>query len=176
MKQSKIIFAGPVGAGKTTAICSVSEIDPILTDALATDETAERKERTTVAMDYGRVSLSEDHRVHLYGTPGQDRFDFMWEILIKGGTGLVLLLDNAREDPLADVKAYTTAFAEIIKDQRLVIGVTRTDLKADPGLDEYREHLELFSLRVPVLAVDARKKADVMRLIETLLSVRKGRK
>ncbi|MBL9185648.1 MAG: ATP/GTP-binding protein [Verrucomicrobiaceae bacterium] len=173
MKQRKVIFAGPVGAGKTTAICAVSEVEPVVTDALASDEVRDRKETTTVAMDYGRVSLKNGDRVHLYGTPGQDRFDFMWEILMKGGCGLILLVDNAREDPLADVKTYTTAFAELIKDHRLVIGVTRTDLKAEPGLDEYRELLDLFSLRVPVLSVDARKPQDVMLLIETLLSPRK---
>ncbi|MBX7209303.1 MAG: ATP/GTP-binding protein [Verrucomicrobiaceae bacterium] len=174
MTHRKIIFAGPVGAGKTTAICSLSEIAPIVTDARASDETRERKENTTVALDYGRITLRNGDRVHLYGTPGQDRFDFMWEILAKGGCGLILLMDNARNNPLADVKTYTTAFADVIKDQRLVIGVTRTDVKSDPGLEEYRELLDMFSLRVPVLAVDARKPADVLVLIETLLALNIG--
>lgn len=175
MTHRKIIIAGPVGAGKTTAICAVSEIEPIVTDARASDETRHRKEKTTVAMDYGRVSLAGGDRVHLYGTPGQDRFDFMWEILMKGGSGLILLVDNARRDPLADLKTYTDAFAGIIREGRLVIGVTRTDLKPDPGLEEYRELLEMFSLRVPVLAVDARKAGDVLVLIETLLSLKSRR-
>lgn len=173
MTQHKIVIAGPVGAGKTTAICTVSEVEPIVTDAMASDETRERKEKTTVAMDYGRVTAANGDRVHLYGTPGQDRFDFMWEILMKGGTGLILLMDNARNDPLADVKTYTMAFAELIKEHRLVIGVTRTDVKADPPLEEYRELMEMFSLRVPVLAVDARKPKDVRRLIDTLLGAKK---
>ena len=172
MQYQKIIFAGPVGAGKTTAIRAISEIEPIETDALATDETRQRKETTTVAMDYGRVTLKDGQKVHLYGTPGQERFDFMWEILIKGGTGLILLIDNARPNPLADVKTYAEAFAEIIKDQRLVFGITRTDMKADPDLDEYREFLDLSSLRVPVMAIDARKPRDVRRLLETLISLR----
>lgn len=172
MTNQKIIFAGPVGAGKTTAICAISEIEPIITDSVATDETRERKEKTTVAMDYGRVTLPGDQRVHLYGTPGQDRFDFMWEILVKGSCGLILLVDNARSDPLADVRTYTTAFSELIQEQRLVIGVTRTDLKSDPGLEEYREFLDMFSLRVPILAVDARNPNHILRLIETLLSLK----
>lgn len=170
MTNHKIIFAGPVGAGKTTAICAVSEIPPVLTDTAASDETKARKDTTTVAMDYGRVTVAHDVRVHLYGTPGQDRFDFMWEILMKGGTGLILLVDNARQNPLGDVKTYTQAFAELIKAHRLVIGITRTDLKATPTLEDYREHLDLFSLRVPVLAVDARKPEHVLLLIETLLA------
>ena len=172
MIHRKIIFAGPVGAGKTTAICSVSEIEPILTDVAASDDTKQRKDTTTVAMDYGRVSLETGERIHLYGTPGQERFDFMWEILIKGGGGLILMLDNARKDPFADIRNYTDAFSQFIRERRLVIGVTRMDLKADPTLEDYREFLDMFTFRVPVLPVDARKRDDVARLIETLLSLK----
>ncbi|MCB1237555.1 MAG: ATP/GTP-binding protein, partial [Verrucomicrobiae bacterium] len=143
MSHRKIIFAGPVGAGKTTAICTVSEVEPILTDVAASDDTRKRKETTTVAMDYGRISLEGGERVHLYGTPGQERFDFMWEILIKGGGGLILMLDNARPDPLTDLRAYAESFSTFIKEQRLVIGVTRMDLKGDPTLDDYREFLDM---------------------------------
>lgn len=171
MAFHKIILAGPVGAGKTTAIRSVSETEPIMTDAMATDETRERKETTTVAMDYGTVSMQDGRRIHLYGTPGQDRFDFMWTILTKGGSGLILLIDNARENPFADLKTYVEAFAEVISEQRLAIGITRTDLKAEPSMEDYREYLDLFSLRVPVMAVDARKSNDVLLLLETLLSL-----
>lgn len=172
MTQRKVIFAGPVGAGKTTAICSVSEIPPILTDVSASDATRERKQTTTVAMDYGRISLDNGDRVHLYGTPGQERFDFMWEILTKGGGGLILMLDNARKDPLADIKTYTDAFSQFIRDQRLVIGITRTDVKSTPAIEDYREYLDLFTLRVPILAVDARRREDVLLLIQTLLSLK----
>ena len=169
MIPRKIIFAGPVGAGKTTAICAVSEVPTLTTDVAATDDTRDRKPTTTVAMDYGRISLGSGEKVHLYGTPGQDRFDFMWEILTKGGGGLILMVDNARKDPMADLRTYTEAFAQFIRDRRLVIGITRTDLKDDPTLDDYREMLDLSSLRVPVLAVDARRREDVVRLIETLI-------
>ena len=172
MKQRKIIFAGPVGAGKTTAICTVSEVEPILTDVSASDDTRKRKDTTTVAMDYGRISLQNGDRIHLYGTPGQERFDFMWEILVKGGGGLILMLDNARKDPLADIKTYTDAFAQFIREQRLVIGITRMDVKAEPSLSEYREFLDMSTLRVPILPVDARKREDVVMLIETLLSLK----
>ena len=85
----KIIFTGPVGAGKTTAIASISDIEPIRTDEHASDMTQKRKSNTTVAMDYGMIRLGPKEKVHLYGTPGQERFDFMWDILTKGGIGLV---------------------------------------------------------------------------------------
>ncbi|MCK5814246.1 MAG: ATP/GTP-binding protein, partial [Cocleimonas sp.] len=84
----KIIFTGPVGSGKTTAIVSISDIAPVTTDQSASDMTQKRKRNTTVAMDYGVINVSENERVHLYGTPGQERFDFMWNILTKGGIGL----------------------------------------------------------------------------------------
>ena len=98
MEHHKIIFTGPVGAGKTTAINALSDIPTVRTDAAATDMAATRKKETTVALDYGVMAVSPSERIHLYGTPGQQRFDFMWDILTEGGIGLVLLLDNSRAD------------------------------------------------------------------------------
>ena len=85
---NKIIFTGPVGAGKTTAISSISDVEPFCTEQTATDETKSRKDLTTVAMDYGMLKLNCGELIHLYGTPGQSRFDFMWDILLQGGIGL----------------------------------------------------------------------------------------
>ena len=89
--ENKIIFAGPVGSGKTTSISSVSDILVVGTEAKATDEVAQRKDNTTVAMDYGVLNLENGSKVHLYGTPGQDRFNFMWEILSENAMGFVIL-------------------------------------------------------------------------------------
>ena len=132
----KIIFTGPVGSGKTTAIASISDIEPIRTDEAASDMTKKRKSNTTVAMDYGMIRLSGKEKVHLYGTPGQERFDFMWDILTKGGIGLILLLDNTRPAPFEDMKFYIGAFREFIENTRLVIGVTQMDTRATPTIEE----------------------------------------
>ena len=78
----KIVFAGPVGAGKTTAIKSLSDIEVVSTDASATDDVKLMKATTTVAMDYGLMRLDNGYQVRLYGTPGQKRFDFMWDIRV----------------------------------------------------------------------------------------------
>ena len=99
MTNYKIIFTGPVGAGKTTAIASLSDIPPVSTEEKATDFSNPEKLNTTVALDYGKVTLEGGGCIHLYGTPGQKRFDFMWDILTTGGLGLILLLDNTRTDP-----------------------------------------------------------------------------
>lgn len=165
----KIIFTGPVGAGKTTAISSISEIDPITTDEAATDMTRERKPSTTVAMDYGRITLGEREKVHLYGTPGQERFGFMWEILTKGGIGLILLLDNTRPTPFKDMKFYVDSFRQFIDETRLVIGVTQMDVKQSPTIDEYALALGRLELDAPVFEVDARRKEDVSALVQALL-------
>ena len=165
----KIIFTGPVGAGKTTAIASISDIEPIRTDEHASDMTQKRKTATTVAMDYGMIRLGPKEKVHLYGTPGQERFDFMWDILTKGGIGLVLLLDNTRPTPFEDMRFYIKAFKEFIDGTRLVIGVTQMDARATPTIDEYVRQLAELDVSAPIFEVDARQRTDVSTLIEALL-------
>lgn len=165
----KIVFAGPVGAGKTTAIKSLSDIEVVSTDASATDDVKLMKATTTVAMDYGLMRLDNGDQVRLYGTPGQKRFDFMWDILTKGGIGLVLLLDNTRPTPFEDMRFYIKAFKEFIESTRLVIGVTQMDARATPTIDEYVRQLAELDVSAPVFEVDARQRADVSTLIEALL-------
>ena len=169
MAQHKIIFAGPVGAGKTTAIRTLSDIPIVATDEEATDMTAKRKPQTTVAMDYGLIKLDSGERVHLYGTPGQERFDFMWDILTEGGLGLVLMLDNTRTNPFQDMSFYVNAFKDFIEETQLVIGVTRMDESRKPELAEYVRHLAEIGMVVPVFEVDARQKRDVSLLVQALL-------
>ena len=169
--ENKIIFAGPVGAGKTSAIASISDVEIVKTEALATDEVALRKLNTTVAMDYGVLKLDDGSKIHLYGTPGQDRFDFMWEILTIGGIGLVLMVDNAREDPIKDLEHYLNAFKRFIGQTDVVVGVTRMDMKSTPTLDDYNKKAEEMGLRVPIFEVDARQRKDVKALLLALLAI-----
>jgi len=169
--EHKIIFTGPVGSGKTTAISSISDIPVVKTEAGATDEVVLRKANTTVAMDYGILNINESNKVHLYGTPGQERFSFMWDILTIGGMGLVLMIDNAREDPLADIEFFMDAFKDFIKKNAVVIGVTRMDMKPRPGLYTYQTRLQELGFNVPVFEVDARERQDVKVLLMALLAV-----
>ena len=169
MSQYKIIFTGPVGAGKTTAINSISDLPPVKTDAVASDMTKSRKGATTVAMDYGVMNLPGGEKLHLYGTPGQERFDFMWDILINGGIGLILLLDNTRADPFVDMKFFLEAFDKFIVDTSVAIGVTQMDISAKPTIEDYHLQLNVMGLKPPVFAVDARVKSDVSILVQSLL-------
>lgn len=170
MSAQKIIFTGPVGAGKTTAINVLSDIDTVSTETGATDETRDRKDQTTVAMDFGRVALSGGASIHLYGTPGQERFDFMWDILVEGAIGLVLLVDNSRPDPMKDLRFFATAFREFIDQTAVVVGVTRSDLAPVPIPEDYQRELSMLGLdSIPIFEVDARSRRDVVLLIEALL-------
>lgn len=170
-RHTKIVFAGPVGAGKTTAIASISDIEPVRTDERASDMTADRKSNTTVAMDYGMLRLPGGEKVMLYGTPGQERFDFMWDILSDGGIGLVLLIDNTRPQPFDDMRFFLDAFREFIGRTQVVIGVTHSDETPMPSPAEYRDALHAHGIAqpVPVFEVDARSHADVSLLVQSLL-------
>ena len=169
METYKIIFTGPVGAGKTTAISAISDIEPFATEEVATDETSEIKERTTVAMDYGMMKLEDGNRIHLYGTPGQERFNFMWEILAEGGIGLILLINNLNPEPLKDLEYYLSQFEDFIKKTGVAIGITRTADKPKPDIDEYAALLANRQMVVPLFEVDARNKRDIVMLTQSLL-------
>ena len=160
MIENKIIFTGPVGVGKTTAIAALSDEPPVQTDASASDMTAVRKGYTTVAMDYGLIQLDENTKIHLYGTPGQERFDFM---------GLILLLDNTRGNPLKDLKFFLDSFADLLKTAPVVVGVTKMDIRAVPGVEVYQKYLAQHGLNVPVFEIDARNEDDVKQLVTAML-------
>ena len=169
MKNHKIIFTGPVGAGKTTAISTISDKAPVCTNEIATDETRNIKKGTTVALDYGVMNLDGGQKIHLYGTPGQERFDFMWEILTEGGIGLILLVNNTRPDPVKDMIYFLTAFKDFIAKTAVAIGITQTDINNTPSIEDFRLALRNSYSHVPLFEVDARERGDVTLILEALL-------
>ncbi len=169
MSDHKIIFTGPIGAGKTTAISVLSDIAMVSTDEVASDMTRNRKVATTVAMDYGVMNLDGQERIHLYGTPGEERFDFMWDILSKGGIGIILLVNNARPDPFQDMHFFLDAFEKYLNLKKVVIGVTKMDEVKQPAISDYHLQMEVSGRKLPIFEVDAREYRDVSLLIEALL-------
>ncbi|MCK5881809.1 MAG: ATP/GTP-binding protein [Sinobacterium sp.] len=169
MEQYKIIFSGPVGAGKTSAIKCISDIEVVSTEAKASDEVKKIKEKTTVAMDYGQVVLDETSKIHLYGTPGQARFDFMWEILSEGALGLVIIIDASAPKPLDDLHFYLDAFSSLINKTAVVIGLSRGDVNPQCTLKEFQLHLSKKNVSAAIFEVDARSKQDVQLLMQALL-------
>ena len=165
----KIIFTGPVGSGKSTAINAISDTPVISTEEQASDDVQHRKQTTTVALDYGMIKLSMGENIHLYGTPGQERFNFMWDILVNNAIGIIILVDNANSDPLSDLSFFLKTFNEFLSNSAIAIGITRTDLSGGPKLSDYRRILKEFDINPPLFEVDGRKKDEVSMLIQALL-------
>lgn len=177
--EYSILFAGPVGAGKTQAISTISDIDVLGTEEVATDfAVLQRKENTTVAMDMGVMYLDGGDKVRLYGAPGQTRFDFMWDILLEQANGLVLLIDHSRPDPLGDLGFYLEQMLERIgaRPVPIVVGVTHMDLGTGGDLKPYCKLLfqcaeDTKGAVFPVLAVDARSPRDVKTVLLALTAM-----
>ncbi len=113
--QIKLVITGSVGAGKTTAIKNISEVDPISTESVPTDEVAQFKASTTTSMDYGSFNHKLKRKINIYGTPGQKRFSFMSSILTKGASGLIILINNNQEKPLTDLAFYLKTNEEFLQ-------------------------------------------------------------
>ncbi len=165
---AKLLISGPPGAGKTTAVRSISDIEPVSTEVLATDELALEKDMTTVGMDFGEVTLDGGQPLAIYGTPGQPRFSFMWQILLDGAAGVVLLINHQRPDPLRDLAEFLPTFGNLFESGQAVVGISRYDDAYGPPLSAYADLLAEHQLDTPVMTVDVREREDVQLLIETL--------
>ncbi len=169
--ELKILFTGTVGAGKTTAISAISDKVTLSTEVPMSEGATETKNQTTVGFDYGECALADGCSLHLYGTPGQARFRFMWDILAKGAFGLIVLADHSRRDPVGDVIDYLQAFASHFPARRTVVGVGRLNERSEIGIEHYVERLAQAGFNVPVMEADVRKAEDVRLLLSILVSM-----
>lgn len=169
LQQYKIVFGGTMGAGKSAAIKTLSDVAVISTEAVNTDTQAHSKLLTTVGIDYGEIRLDDGTQIGLYGTPGQDRFDFMWSIVCKGAIGIVLLIDHSSSERLLDLEFYLKAFDSY--GSNIVVGITHIDVEHELKLKIYRDWMHVHQRNYPIFAVDAREKDDVLLLIETLIAM-----
>ena len=122
----RLVVTGPVGSGKTTFIRTISEIEIVETDSVATDDIAQWKEKTTVALDFGKLKFAPEMVLHLYGTPGQARFDFMWQILISKAHAYIILVAAHRPHQFAFARRLIDFMTERAKIP-MVIGLTHRD-------------------------------------------------
>ncbi|HYO61078.1 MAG TPA: ATP/GTP-binding protein [Actinomycetota bacterium] len=166
----KIVVTGPFAAGKSSLIQAISEVAVLGTEREISDDTRACKETTTVAMDFGRVSLPNGLSLLLFGTPGQRRFEVMWEVLSEGMIGFVLLVNGADERSAAEAARQLETF-RAYADVPFVVGVSHLD---DPGVDEaavlasVRDRLDLGD-EADVVACDPRSREDVKALMLRIL-------
>jgi small GTP-binding protein len=163
----KIVVTGPFSAGKTTLIRTISEITVLSTEKDITDNTKSRKAETTVAMDFGRITIDRDLVLYLFGTPGQDRFDFMWEILGEGMLGYILLVDSSRQDSLDEAVGILAAFRKMAR-VPFVVALNRS---TGIGPDDEQHVRDVLGLddEVAIVPCDATDRESVKAVLLALL-------
>jgi small GTP-binding protein len=170
MQTVKMVVTGPFNAGKTAFIQSVSEIDVVATERKITTEAEKVKETTTVAMDFGRITVDDDLVLYLFGTPGQKRFDFMWEILSEGMLGFIVMIDSTRPETFREARSILQTFRAYAPTP-YVVAANKQDMTDAWELNDMRLALRL-DPNIKLLPCTARKKESVKTvLLELLYSI-----
>ena len=170
MEIMRLVVTGTVDAGKSTFIRSVSEIEVVDTDRKATDEVAGIKQNTTVSMDFGTLQFGEEMALHLYGTPGQVRFDFMWEILIERAHAYILLIAAHRPSEFHHARRIMN-FMNQRSHIPMIIGITHSDCDGAWSNEDIALALgyQDSTNRPPIVSVNADEEESVIDALMTLV-------
>jgi len=170
MQNVKIVVTGPFNAGKTQFIRSISEIDVVNTERKITSKSEQVKAQTTVAMDFGRITIDDELVLYIFGTPGQRRFDFMWEILSEGMLGFVVMVDSTRAETFRETRRILETFRAYAPTP-YIVAANKQDLDNAWEIDDLRVALRLND-GVKLLPCIANDKETVKKiLIELLYSI-----
>ena len=178
MQTVKMVVTGPFSSGKTEFIRSISEIDVVSTERGISRQTSEslEKDNTTVAMDFGRITVDEDLVLYLFGTPGQRRFDFMWEILAEGMLGFIVMVDSARPETFREAKSILETFRAFAPTPYVVAANKQDHAEAwDPEDLRIALRIESDVKLLPCVAVDRDSVRNVLlELLYTILEEMEG--
>jgi len=166
MHRLKVVITGPFNSGKTQFIRSVSEIDVVSTERKVTlPEHAAIKGETTVAMDFGRITLG-DQKIYLFGTPGQQQFDFMWEVLTENMIGFIVIVDSTDPKRFKEAKEIIRFFKDILEEP-FVVAANKQDIAGAMPVEELRKELGLDddSEIVKCSAVDKKSSIEVLNAL-----------
>jgi len=170
MRHYKIVVTGPFAAGKTTFIKTITEISPILTEApTSKEDEANVKDSTTVAMDFGRITVDDDYVLHIFGTPGQFRFNYMWSILSKDALGVVLLVDSGDRNMIEEAKDMLNFF-RVKTDAPIVVALNHFNEKEHTSKEELRSIMGIPE-SIPIVDCDATNKESVKQVLLKLLEL-----
>jgi small GTP-binding protein len=170
MQAVKMVITGPFSAGKTQFIGAISEIDVVSTERRITSSAEKIKESTTVAMDFGRITVGDDLVLYLFGTPGQRRFDFMWDILSQGMLGFVVMVDSTKPETFREAKRILETF-ESYAATPYVVAANKQDQEDAWEPEDLRIILRL-KPEVKILSCVATDKESVKNvLLELLYSI-----
>ncbi len=167
--QAKLVLAGPVGVGKTTAIRAITDGDLISTEMPMSSGPIDDKHTTTVALDFSSLVLDEETELLVFGLPGQAHFHFMRPIVLNGAFGVIVLLDGRSRDLADQCRLWLEICIEHAPNAQIVIGVTHTDLMRDFSITPLREHAFLAGVAVPIFTIDARNRPETLQLMRVLL-------
>jgi hypothetical protein len=167
MQSVKVVVTGPFNAGKTTFIKAVSEITVLSTERQISDSSSEGAGETTVAMDFGRITISDDVVLYLFGTPGQQRFSFMWETLSEGMLGFVVLVDALEDESIAEAVAMMDFFTSM-SDVPFVVAANKVPVEDAETFATLRSRLGLAE-GIPLVPCDARDRESVKGVLLGLL-------
>ena len=170
MQAVKMVVTGPFNSGKTHFIRAISEIDVVATERKISSDAEKVKDSTTVAMDFGRITVDDELVLYLFGTPGQKRFDFMWEILSEGMLGFVVMVDSTRPETFREAKSILETFRAYAPTP-YVVAANKQDAADAWEIDDLRIALRLDPAikLLPCVASDKEKVKTV--LLELLYSI-----
>lgn len=168
--KNRLLITGAPGSGKSSAVRSLSDIEPLISEIYQNSPHLAPQGAAQVMLDYGEMTLDADRKLEIYATPGQRRFQFMWNTLSKKAMGLIILLDHRRPNPVSDLLLYLENFEGLVDRRSIVIGVNHFDAPGGPPLESYALAFKAKGWQAPIVPLDPRKPDEALYLLSVLLT------